>query len=173
MNLFLLSRTFTGSRGSFPRIKRPESEADNSLPSNAEAWNTRIFSPTPHTRLHDEVLSAWGTLPSPFTTSDWLWGPPSILDSFPGGKAAGHEADHSPPCSAEVKNAWRYTSTPQYVFMSWCLVKHRDNFTFTWTSYLHVMLPKTIKMATDINNDRFPSICSPSRMSNNEVSNFR
>jgi hypothetical protein len=31
---------------------------------------------------------------------------------------------------AKVKNVWGYTSTPQYVFMSWCLVKHRDNFTF-------------------------------------------
>jgi hypothetical protein len=32
--------------------------------------------------------------------------------SFPGGKAAGAcEADHSPTSSAEVKNAWRYTST--------------------------------------------------------------
>jgi hypothetical protein len=40
------------------------------------------------------------------------------------------EADHSPPSSAEVKNAWRYTSTPQYVFMEWRIVKHRDNFTF-------------------------------------------
>jgi hypothetical protein len=30
------------------------------------------------------------------------------------------------------KNAWRYTSTPQYVFMAWCLVKHKD-FTFTFT----------------------------------------
>jgi hypothetical protein len=40
------------------------------------------------------------------------------------------EADHSPPSSAEVKNAWSYTSTPQNVFMAWCLVKHRDNFTF-------------------------------------------
>jgi len=29
------------------------------------------------------------------------------------------------------KNAWSYTSTPQYVFMAWFLVKHRDNFTFT------------------------------------------
>jgi hypothetical protein len=29
----------------------------------------------------------------------------------------------------EVKNAWRYTSTPQYVFMAWCLVEYRDNFT--------------------------------------------
>jgi hypothetical protein len=27
------------------------------------------------------------------------------------------------------KNEWSYTSTPQYAFMAWCLVKHRDNFT--------------------------------------------
>jgi hypothetical protein len=41
------------------------------------------------------------------------------------------EADHSPPSGAEVKNVWSYTSTPQYVFMAWCLLKHKDNFTFT------------------------------------------
>jgi len=35
------------------------------------------------------------------------------------------------PSSAEVKNAWRHTLLPQYAFMAWCLVKHRDNFTFT------------------------------------------
>jgi hypothetical protein len=29
-----------------------------------------------------------------------------------GVKRPGHEADHSPPSSAEVKNAWGYTSTP-------------------------------------------------------------
>jgi hypothetical protein len=27
-------------------------------------------------------------------------------------KQAGHEADHSPPSSAEVKNVWNYTSIP-------------------------------------------------------------
>jgi len=27
-------------------------------------------------------------------------------------------------------NAWSYTSTPQYVFVAWCLVKHRDIDTF-------------------------------------------
>jgi len=27
--------------------------------------------------------------------------------------------------SAEVKNAWSYTSTPQCAFMAWCLVKAR------------------------------------------------
>jgi hypothetical protein len=39
---------------------------------------------------------------------------------------------HSPPSSAEVKNAWSYTATPQYAFMAWCLVKHRDNFTLLY-----------------------------------------
>jgi hypothetical protein len=36
-------------------------------------------------------------------------------------KRSGREADHSSPYSAEVKNAWTYNSTPQYVFMAWCL----------------------------------------------------
>jgi hypothetical protein len=57
----------------------------------------------------------------------WVPGAPSSRVKRPG-----READRSHPSSAEVKNAWRYyTSTPQYVFMAWCLVKHRDNFTFT------------------------------------------
>jgi hypothetical protein len=45
---------------------------------------------------------------------------------FPGGKAVkrpGHEADHSPPASAEVKNAWSCTYTSQYAFMAWCPFK--------------------------------------------------
>jgi hypothetical protein len=45
----------------------------------------------------------------------------------------GSETDHSPTSSAEVKNAWSYTSTPSYVFMTWYLVKHTDKFTFTFT----------------------------------------
>jgi hypothetical protein len=31
--------------------------------------------------------------------------------SFTGVKRPGREADHSPPPRAEIKNAWRYTST--------------------------------------------------------------
>jgi hypothetical protein len=31
------------------------------------------------------------------------------------------------------RNVWSYTSTPQYAFMAWCLVKHRDKFTCTFT----------------------------------------
>jgi hypothetical protein len=40
----------------------------------------------------------------------------------PGGKVERHEADHSPPTSAEV-----YKSTPPYIFMALCLVKHWDS----------------------------------------------
>jgi hypothetical protein len=40
-----------------------------------------------------------------------------------GVKRPGREADHSPPSSTEVKNAWNYISTPQYAFMAWCSVK--------------------------------------------------
>jgi len=42
--------------------------------------------------------------------------------SSPGLKRPGREADYSPPSSAEVKNAWSYTSILQYVFMAWYLV---------------------------------------------------
>jgi hypothetical protein len=40
-----------------------------------------------------------------------------------GVKRSEREADHSPPSIAEVKNAWSYTSTPQYAFMAWCSIK--------------------------------------------------
>jgi len=36
------------------------------------------------------------------------------------------EADHSPTSNADVNNSRSYTSTLQYAFMAWCLVKHRD-----------------------------------------------
>jgi hypothetical protein len=39
--------------------------------------------------------------------------------------AEGREAYHTPPSSGEVKNAWRYTSIPQYAFMAWCSVKEQ------------------------------------------------
>jgi hypothetical protein len=40
-------------------------------------------------------------------------------------KLPGRKTDHSPPSSAEAKNAWSYTATSPYVFMAWCLVKYR------------------------------------------------
>jgi hypothetical protein len=46
----------------------------------------------------------------------------------PGVKWPGRKADHSRPSSADVKNAWSYTSTLPYVIMARCLVKYRGNF---------------------------------------------
>jgi hypothetical protein len=40
-----------------------------------------------------------------------------------GVKRPGREADRSPPYSAEAKNSWSYTSTPQYVLLALCSVK--------------------------------------------------
>jgi hypothetical protein len=48
------------------------------------------------------------------------------------------EADNPPLSSVEVKNARSYTTTPQYVFMVWHLVKHRDNLTFTVPVYVFI-----------------------------------
>jgi hypothetical protein len=64
-----------------------------------------------------------------------VWDPSNHLPkdtrgSFAGCKAAGPWSHHSPAWSAEVKNALSYTSTFPQVFMLWCLIKHRDNFTF-------------------------------------------
>jgi hypothetical protein len=38
-------------------------------------------------------------------------------------KWTGREADDSPLSSAEIKNAWSYTSIPQYAFIVWWSVK--------------------------------------------------
>jgi hypothetical protein len=40
-----------------------------------------------------------------------------------GVKRPGRKADYSAASSSEVKNAWSYTSTPQYTIMAWCSVK--------------------------------------------------
>jgi hypothetical protein len=43
---------------------------------------------------------------------------------YPRGKAVRSEVDNSSP-SGKVRIAWSYISTPPYVFMAWCLIKHR------------------------------------------------
>jgi hypothetical protein len=50
------------------------------------------------------------------------------------GKALGREADHSAPFSAKVMNAWSCTST-SHIFMSSCLIKHKDNFIVTFSAF--------------------------------------
>jgi hypothetical protein len=53
------------------------------------------------------------------------WIPGGLI---PGAKRPGRESDYSHLSNAEVKNTWSYTSSPQYVFMVWCLLKNKDNF---------------------------------------------
>jgi hypothetical protein len=84
-----------------------------------EPVEDRNFSP------HHHVQTGSGS----HTISFIHWVPGSSL----GEEQQGLEADHSPQTSAEVKNAWSYTSTPQYAFMAWCSLKkqHKDRFTLT------------------------------------------
>jgi hypothetical protein len=65
--------------------------------------------------LHHRVQNGPGPTQPP---TQWVPGALSL-----GVKRPGREVDHSPPSSAEVKNAWSYISTPQYAFMAWCSVK--------------------------------------------------
>ena len=44
----------------------------------------------------------------------------SVEEFFSGVKRRGSESDYSPPSSADVKNEWRYTSTPRTCFL-WCI----------------------------------------------------
>jgi hypothetical protein len=50
----------------------------------------------------------------------------------PAVKRLGRETDHSRPSSVQVKECVELYLHSQYAFMAWCLVKHRENFTFTF-----------------------------------------
>jgi hypothetical protein len=72
-----------------------------------------------------------------------------------GVKPPGREADHSPPSSVQVKNAWNYNSIPPIRLQGWCLVKHRTSrflntmimesegspVTETTTTHVHTAVP--------------------------------
>jgi hypothetical protein len=53
----------------------------------------------------------------------WVPGAPSLGVTW-----QGREPDHSPPSSAQVKNAWSYISTPPIRLMTWYSVKCSHNF---------------------------------------------
>jgi hypothetical protein len=62
--------------------------------------------------------------------------PVGTESSFSEVKRPGSEANHSPPCNAEVRNACSYTSTPQYAFMAWYLIKQIISLRCTGQLYL-------------------------------------
>jgi hypothetical protein len=76
--------------------------------------------------LHHHVQNGSGAHPASYPM-----GPGSLSL---GVKWPGREADHSPPSSAEVNEWVDLYLHPQYDFMARSLVKHRDNFTFSFYS---------------------------------------
>jgi len=65
--------------------------------------------------LHHRVQTGSGPHPASY--------PLDVRGSISEIKEPEHGADNSPPASTEVKNEWNYTTTSQYVFMLWCLIK--------------------------------------------------
>jgi hypothetical protein len=96
------------------------SESNSSLPKLLGLFNVReaqhLYSDNTKCKFRSgsspdrERILALG--PAQYTVQ----GVPGAL-SF-GVKLPGREAEHLPPSSAEVKNAWSYTSTHRYVFMA-------------------------------------------------------
>jgi hypothetical protein len=66
-----------------------------------------------------------------------------------GVKRSGREADHSPPSSAEVKNAWSYTFTPKYNFMTWCSVKAQGQLCLFRHAYINFDVIATVLKETN------------------------
>jgi hypothetical protein len=103
------------------------------------------------------------------TQSPIQWVPGSI---YQGVKRPGHEADHTPPSSAKVKNVWSYTSTPLSVFMAQCLIKHRENFAsltlqllllFPWFCYPSSLFTSlTDSILTSVRLSTYHSTCTVS-----------
>jgi hypothetical protein len=88
--------------------------------------------------LHHYVQNGSGAHPASY--------PMGIRAVSLGVKRPGYEADHSPPSSAEVKNAWSYTSTPQYAFMAWCSGKAQEEYKLLNSllcNFLYFLCPKS------------------------------
>jgi hypothetical protein len=93
-------------------------------------------------RLDDRVQVQQGLVIFFTTASRPALGPTQPLIQWVPGvlslgvKQPGHEADHSPPSSAEVKMFGAIPSFPQYTFMAWCSVKAQGQLYF----YLYLSL---------------------------------
>jgi hypothetical protein len=132
------------------RFRSAAKEKDATLAAN----RTAIFQPVAYWQLHqslDLCSSQYNDESRSWTTGVWFpaeagicsirhrvqtgMGPTQPPTQWETGtlsrgvKRPGREANHSPVSSVKVKNGWSCTSTPQYVFMAWYLVKHGDNFT--------------------------------------------
>jgi hypothetical protein len=97
---------------------------------DARGSKVRFPAGTGNFSLHHRVQNCSGTHPASYPMGTGEGGALSLCVKRPG-----READHSSPYSAEMKNAWAIHPLSQYTFMAWCLVKHKDNFTFTFNVF--------------------------------------
>jgi hypothetical protein len=74
--------------------------------------------------LHHRIQNGSGAHPASY--------PVGIRGSFPGKSFRCVKLTTHLLLVPRSKNAWSYTSTPQYAIMTWCFVNHRDNFTCTF-----------------------------------------
>jgi len=78
-------------------------------------------------------------LPYHWSHSQWV---PGVLS--PVVKRLEFVADHSPPYNAEVKKSLNFTSIVPYIFKEWDLIKHRDNFIFTYMNSAFFLLLSSV-----------------------------
>jgi hypothetical protein len=75
---------------------------------------------------------------------------------FPRGlKRLGGETNPSHRCSARLKNAWSYIFSPPYGSILWCLITHRNIFTFISHIFSNLSLIKSLyclMLAAPLNN---------------------
>jgi hypothetical protein len=132
----------------FPKAKCNAESRDSSVGIAIRLWAGRSVYRDDRSSIPGRGWEFFCSPPGP----DGLWTHPAsypmgIGGSYTGLKRPGSEADHSPPSRAEVKNTWSYNSTPPYTFTEWCLVKHRDEITFTFTFKCDVL---TVAMCWNI-----------------------
>jgi hypothetical protein len=89
-----MSRRFTHTHGRYSDLLRAE----------RSGFGTRFLAGARNFSLFYRIQTGFATHPVSYAMGSGV--------SFPEVKRPVHEADHSPPSSAEIKNEWRYTSTP-------------------------------------------------------------
>jgi hypothetical protein len=98
--------------------------------TNIETYESHMSKPNSVNKVTDCVTSRTSSIPnmqrflSLLLHSDYIWDPLDLIQWVPGALSPDieqleHEDDHTPPSSAETKNAYNFTSTLPYTFMTW------------------------------------------------------
>jgi hypothetical protein len=114
------------------RRLRKEMEVLSVIPwsSGCQCWSNEDEFTHPSDVTYSKTRPALGPTQPPV---QWVTGALSLWVKRPG-----HEADHSPPSRAEIKNAWSYTSPPQYALMESCPVKKSQGQLYLYITYVEV-----------------------------------